>query len=158
METAARPYGPPSDCFLVEPGQRWAYAHRNTYTEGLRLLGQCLLDDPHRFAKARVVLAERFALEVEEADLDGPIVEITAERFEDMLGCLPPLAWVREGDFERFNQPEFFTGRVTVQAARLGERYFTRRVRHGDRATYMRPDVITAALDAGEVAFPGPPA
>lgn len=151
MQTANPTYGPPSDSFIVEPGKRWAYSHHPTYTDAVRRLGQLMLDLPDQFGRARVVIADRFAFEVEQADLDQPIIEIGERCFNEMFEALPPLAWSRQGHFQRFNFQEFFSGRVTNQYAQLGDRYFTRRVRHGDPLTYLTPDIIEQALANGHV-------
>ena len=151
MQSANTFYGPPSDSFIVEPGKRWAYSHHPTFTDAVRRLGQLMLDLPDQFRRARVVIADRYVFEIEQDDLDQPITEITSERFNDMFDALPPLAWSRQGGFQRFNFQEFFRGRITSQYAQLGERYFTRHVRHGDPATYLTPEVIEHALANGHV-------
>ena len=158
MDNTAAVYGPPTDSFIVEPNSRWAYNHHGTYTAAVQALGRLMIDDPHRFAKARVVIADRFAMECEQVYLDRPIVEITAERFEDMLDCLPPLDWTRRDGVERFNCREMTYGAVTNQYARYGNRYFCRPVRHRDHATYLPAAVIEQALAAGEVVVDRPDA
>lgn len=147
----AVPYGPPADCVIVEPGQRWAYTYCSTYTAGLRTLEKCRIEDPQRFALARLVLADRFSAEIEAEYVDEPISEITSERFFDMLNCMPPCDWTKAGGVERFNQSEMTYGCVTVQAAAFGDRYFSKYVRRGDHATYMTAASITDALAAGTV-------
>lgn len=147
----AVPYGPPADCVIVEPGQRWAYTYCSTYTAGLRTLDKCRIEDPQRFALARLVLADRFAAEIEAEYVNQPISEITSEHFFDMLNCMPPSDWTKAGGLQRFNLIEMTYGQITSQFATCDDRYFSKYVRRGDHATYMTAASITDALAAGTV-------
>lgn len=135
-------FGPPADYFIVEPNSRWAYTYAETYTAAIRKLGQCMIDDPLRFVHARLVHAEKFQLDIEASYLNQPIVEITAEDFTHMLEVLPPLAWSKDLGLEGFNCREMTHGLITSQYAKLGDRYFSKPVRHGDLATYITPELI----------------
>ena len=53
-----------------------------------------------------------------------PPVEVTRERFQTALECLPPDNWVTHGDTESFAMCERTTGRITCIFARIGTRYF----------------------------------
>ncbi|MBP1179997.1 hypothetical protein [Methylobacterium sp. PvR107] len=85
----------------------------------------------------RIIPCDDWTAEREASYLDKPAAEITAERFDDMLNCLPPV-YCGSGDCDfRFNMSEFQFGRITEQFARIGDRYFSKYVRHGDAATYI---------------------
>ncbi len=72
------------------------------------------------------------------------IIEVTAERYDEMLNILPPLDWVRDDGVERFSMCEFLDGPITTQFARIGNRYFTKPVRYGDKSTYITVDAVRA--------------
>lgn len=139
-------YGPPGDFFIVEPGCRWAQTHADSYTAAVRKLGRYLIDDPLRFIGSRIVHADQFAAEVDNHYLDQPLLEITADEFDEMLNVLPPRDWVRERGFERFNCREMTNGWITRSFARAGERHFSKYVRQGDPATYITPATVAAAF------------
>ena len=61
---------------------------------------------------------------IEHARYGVPPVEITEERFLEMLECLPPCRWVRLAESEAFYMSEFETGLWTGHYCRIGERYF----------------------------------
>ena len=89
----------------------------------------------------RIVPCDSWMSEREASYLDKPAAEITAERFNDMLGCLPPI-YCGNGDCHfRFSMSEFQFGRVTEQFAQIGDRYFSKYVRHGDASTYITAEV-----------------
>jgi len=54
----------------------------------------------------------------------SPPVEITAERFEEMLCILPPEGWVNGGRWEVFKLMEYTAGDITAIFCRIGGRYF----------------------------------
>lgn len=55
----------------------------------------------------------------------SPPVEITEERWNEMLGILPPVGWKHgEPDSESFKISELTAGRVTAIFVRIGQRYF----------------------------------
>lgn len=51
-------------------------------------------------------------------------VEITPERFDEMLNVLPPQRWVTGNDCESFEMCEHTSGRVTTVFVRNGQKYF----------------------------------
>lgn len=76
--------------------------------------------------------------------LNKPVREITAEHFDDMLGCLPPI-YCGNGDCDfRFSMSEFQFGRVTEQFAKIGARYFAKYVRHGAPETYISAAAVAS--------------
>lgn len=64
------------------------------------------------------------AIERMDAAFRSPPVEITAERFWEMLEVLPPVAWKRGADTESFKLSEFTSGAITQIFCRIDERYF----------------------------------
>ena len=51
-------------------------------------------------------------------------VEITEERWDEMLGVLPPVAWKNDGAHESFKISERTAGSITAIFVRIGDRYF----------------------------------
>lgn len=70
-------------------------------------------------------------------------VEITKERFWDMLEVLPPCRWVREGSSESFHMSEHDSGNVTLILVRIAGRYFEyhgyANTRHTERVAACYP-------------------
>jgi hypothetical protein len=60
----------------------------------------------------------------EAADKSEP-VEITAERFDEMLNILPPVGWTTTGNGESFKMCERYRGRITSIFVKLNQRHFT---------------------------------
>lgn len=69
--------------------------------------------------------------------LSGPPVQITAEKFMEMLEVLPPIFYGHHGGFESFLMSEFTSGSFTEQYAKLGDAYWSKMVDAGDRSTWM---------------------
>lgn len=63
--------------------------------------------------------------------------EITAERFQDMLGILPPVAWRITGNGESFKISEPLTGSIHSIFVKLNERHFT----FDDRITLKHAEI-----------------
>lgn len=82
--------------------------------------------------------------------LSAAPVEITAERFYDMLDCLPPMNWEHHGTWQRFLMSEFETGPYTAQYMQVGDRYFQKIVHHKDRSTWMSPETCGVTAAKGE--------
>jgi hypothetical protein len=51
-------------------------------------------------------------------------VEITAERWDEMLGVLPSVAWKNDGAHESFKISERTAGSITAIFVRIDDRYF----------------------------------
>lgn len=83
---------------------------------------------------------EFFALE-EAAYLARPPVEITDERYDDLLNVMPPVHWRTVDGVERFLLCEAQTGRIHLACAQRNGRFLTVFVRRGDLSTY--PTVAT---------------
>lgn len=64
------------------------------------------------------------AIERIDAAFRSPPVEITEERFWEMLEVLPPLSWIQRPGTESFKLEEFTCGKITQIFCRIGERYF----------------------------------
>lgn len=71
--------------------------------------------------------------------LGQPLEEITADRFNEMLDILPPLAWTQHNGVEMFCISEFYTGSYTSQYAhdRTTGKYYTKLVDYHDRSTWI---------------------
>ena len=109
-------------------------------------LAQLQANEPGKYANSVIVTSSEFFAGREAAYLAEPVREVDAATFTEMLGMLPPADWHHDRGIERFCIPELLIGRAAVQYARLGDRYFRKNVRIGDRSTYFVPDDIPAAL------------
>ncbi|MEJ7804383.1 MAG: hypothetical protein WKG03_00460 [Telluria sp.] len=79
-----------------------------------------------------------------DAALIQPPVEITADKFDEMLGVMPPTLWVRNGDDETFQLCEMYSENVCYIFARMGARYFALR----DRNTLNHKQILTKIREA----------
>ena len=135
-------HGPPADTMRMIEGSRWPQSYHRTYAAALDEMENLKAGDPETFSKSRLILAVRYEIEVEADYLaEGP-TEISEDRFNDMLGVLPPLDWRQYRGVERFNCAEMTFGRITTQYAKISDRYFSKPVRHGDTSTYITPEVL----------------
>lgn len=71
--------------------------------------------------------------------LGEPLKEITAEKFNEMLDVLPPLAWTKHKGVEMFCMSEFYTSFYTSQYAHDHStgKYYTKLVDYFDRSTWI---------------------
>lgn len=78
------------------------------------------------------------------------IVEITEERYYDMLNVLPPKGWTHKDGVERFSMIEHEISDITSQFAKRNDRYFHKYVRWGDPSTYITSSLVDtcAIIDA----------
>lgn len=72
-------------------------------------------------------------------------VEITAEKYMEMLEVLPPHGWRASREAESFKMIELTAGSVTGIYARIGERYF-----HLSDSIYTKHDDIIARIRASK--------
>lgn len=86
--------------------------------------GYTLAEVETYYPNVKIMTAEEFALLQESVSCTDP-VEITAEKFDEMLNVLPPMKWCRGESAESFMMSEFMTGRITGIYCRLGGRYFS---------------------------------
>lgn len=101
--------------------------------------------------KTRDQLAEQYGeiiiIETEEAyrlhqeSVKQPPVEITEERFIEMLEVLPPAKWVRYANEESFHLCELTSGNIGAIFVRIGSRYFELQ----DEMTLSHADCVRAA-------------
>ena len=93
----------------------------------------------YRRADYRVMTFGDFLKFERDKILGEPLAEITAERFNEMLDVLPPLAWTQHKGVEMFCMSEFFTGSYTSQYAhdRSTGKYYTKLVDYRDRSTWI---------------------
>ena len=73
-----------------------------------------------------------------------PPVEITHERFDEMLNILPPVNWANWSLNESFQMSERMAGNVTSIFCRIGTRYFELQ----DRATISHDVIVMKVSDA----------
>lgn len=57
--------------------------------------------------------------------LRSPPTETTAQRFDETLNVLPPVAWKTDSDGESFKISERLAGTITAIFVRIGTRYVT---------------------------------
>lgn len=67
--------------------------------------------------------------------LDQPATRITAEKWNDMLEILPPMAWRQKFNFNSFLMREMMSGTYTHQYVRYG---------HGENVSYWQKMVDAA--------------
>lgn len=96
---------------LVMPDGRGAYSHETL--EQIRV----------RYPKAEVVDFAEHCVRAVAGFITEP-EEITQERWNYLLGVLPPVRWVRRGGTESFELSERTYADVTLCAVRLGERRY----------------------------------
>jgi len=71
-----------------------------------------------------VVLGLDDAMACHEAAFRTDPEEISADKWDEMLGVLPPVAWRNDGAGESFKMSEYLTGRITGIYVSLDGRYF----------------------------------
>lgn len=87
-------------------GAAWFATHGNKYGDGLIVL-------PRDEAQRRY-----------EDSFKSDPVEITEDKWHEMLGCLPPVGWKRDASGESFKMSERTAGAVTGIYVRVGTRFF----------------------------------
>lgn len=80
--------------------------------------------------------------------LADPLVEITEERWWEMLECLPPLHWERADGVERFLICEGHDATFHHQFAQCDKRYYQRLVCRFDKSTWITRAEIERFLAA----------
>jgi hypothetical protein len=85
--------------------------------------------------------------------LDAPAIQITAEKWNDMLEVLPPMSWTQEFNYNSFLMSEMMTGSYTHQYVRYGHgddcTYWEKMVDATDRTTWTRPGQCPTVRDSG---------
>ena len=130
------------DFYVIQPGERYPQAYGQTRELAQEALDRLRLAEPAQWAAGKLMPCADYFAERESEYLAQPTEEIDSDRFFEMLGILPPMDWRTEGGIERFNMSEMEFGQITRQFARIGERYFSKFVRRGDRSTYIQADVL----------------
>lgn len=72
-----------------------------------------------------VVLDRDVAIACHEAAFRSAVSEIAPDKWGDMLGVLPPMAWRQDGLGESFKLSEYLTGAITSIYVAIDGRYFT---------------------------------
>jgi hypothetical protein len=86
-----------------------------------------------------VVLSHDDAMACNEAAFRSEVAEITVDKWNDMLGVLPPMAWRHDGLGESFKLSEYLTGGITSIYVALERRFFTCCARVRDSAAFANP-------------------
>lgn len=86
--------------------------------------GHTLAEVQERYPGAEVMTITDW-LAWKEEQLSTKPVEITEERFMEMLEVLPPQNWQRANGSESFEMSEHLSGRITDSFVRIGGRYFS---------------------------------
>lgn len=94
-------------------------------------------DEPEKAAKYEVMTYAEFLRRQRAAMLDGEVTEITVEKYEDMLGVLPPLHYTTINGVTMFCMCEMLTGTYTTQYAKAGGRYYMATVDAADKSTWI---------------------
>jgi hypothetical protein len=77
------------------------------------------------------------------AILGKPMLEISEEKYEEMLGVLPPQNWHTAADgVNLFLLAEYISGNFTSQYANYNGRYYVRNVDARDKSTYITREQI----------------
>ena len=86
-----------------------------------------------------------FCAEERAALLSGEPEEISEEKFEEALNCLPPMHWEHKNGVEQFIVSEPLTGVYHHQYAKFLGKFYTKLVDATDRQTWLNvilPDMI----------------
>jgi Protein of unknown function (DUF1419) len=112
-------------CFYVpgKPGIIDLVINRDGQTVGM-YSGETLEQVARRYPGAQLAPLDRVHAE-SCAMFRSPPVEITEEKFQEMLEVLPPKGWVNHGRTETFKLAEHTYGPITAIFCRIGEKYYT---------------------------------
>lgn len=130
------------DYYIVTGASEYPQHYAKSLKAAEITLRELVALDPCIWSGATLVSCHAYFQAREQSFIDRPLLEVTSDVWNSMLGILPPLFCEHFDAIERFNISEMTFGRVTSQYARHRDRYFTRHVRHGDRSTYIMPDEI----------------
>lgn len=96
------------------------------------------------FVKALAWTGAAMEYEAREREyLETPLSIIDEERFEHMLGVLPPLMWGNTNGLQRFCLSEMQIGNITRQFAMYNGKYYERFVDVKKPATFITIEEIT---------------
>src|SRR5204862_4770429 len=99
-----------------------------------------------------VVLEQDDAMACHEAAFRSGVVAITVEKWDEMLGVLPPMAWRSDGLGESFKLSEYLTGGITSIYVALHGRYFS----FNDNATLPHAECCFRVRESEAFRSPGP--
>ena len=86
--------------------------------------GHSLEEISKNYSNVKIMTQTEFQTLQELTECTEP-VEITEEKFTEMLCVLPPMRWNNRGSSETFMMCEFKTGRITGIYCRIGESYYS---------------------------------
>jgi hypothetical protein len=129
-----------TDYVIIERGSEWPWCLAKGADGAADKLQSLIAEHGfERWAGAQVMTYDDYAAQHDARYLDAPPQVITADDFEEALGCLPPMQWHTTPDgVNVFCMSEFTSGRITTQYGRRNGAYRMRSVRFGDRSTYLR--------------------
>jgi hypothetical protein len=84
---------------------------------------QTLEEIEARYPGAFVMEWEKY-IDLHDEAVKSPPIEISEEKFIEMLEVLPPVNWHREEETESFKMSERLSGSITAILCRVGDRYF----------------------------------
>lgn len=128
------------DYYVIERDASFPLAYAVSYKQAELRAMQAKIDKPN--AEWSIVTTGKFMADQEAAYLNQPVRKITGDRFDELLGCTPPMNWVTEDGIERFSMMEHMVTNITMQVARYGDKHYTKYVRVGDKSTYFNRDTI----------------
>ncbi len=88
------------------------------------IYGETLEQVEERYPNVKIMTSDEFQT-LHEATCCSDPVEITKDKFIEMLEVLPPMKWRSGGGAESFMLSEFTTGRITGIYCRIGKRYYS---------------------------------
>ena len=108
----------PGDCNLIDTATA---DNRGMYS------GETLEEILERYPGAQLMDIDEACAMAEKAKHDKYVhcpMEITAERFEEMLNAMPPVGWKHGPGGQSFKMSERMTGMLTAIFCEIGGRYF----------------------------------
>ena len=106
-----------------QPGRPNAIDAINPATGKGLYSGENLEDIRKRYPGAIITTLDAI-LDAERTAFVSEPVRIDRERWDEMLGVLPPLQWKNERAAETFKMSEMTSGMITTIFCRIGENYF----------------------------------
>lgn len=117
----------PTSHVFYQQGMRWAIDNCTQVNgQWLGVYGKKTLEQvrQERGADVQVLTDDECAKAIRESAMTDP-VEITAERFDELLNVLPPCRWVRGCDSETFFVSEAEVADIHLWCARVGQKHYT---------------------------------
>lgn len=121
---------------IIQKAQKEAAERARRFAEiGGEYFEKCAENE--RRAKYELMTFDVFLSRQRAAILDCPLIEVTAEEFDDQLGILPPLHFVTIDGVTMFCMSEFYCGPYTAQYAQYNGKYYSKMVDAYDPETWI---------------------